>query len=252
MTDRVDREDLALALELATTDDRDGRAAGALSPAQAEQIAREVGIPIEEFRRALAEVRANRLGRGRLLGPSPLQSAEATVVGPVTGDRAARAIAEGQAGLPQVAEGATEVAPGIWRSAARGSLVQVTSGGASSRVSAAANRLVFKATTIVGSTGAGGFVGAQLGGLLTSGLMGEVSSTVAVGIAVGGVGGLLSGFAAGVSFWKASARTFQARLHQAVDRMRDTLAEDTADEYEGAERPPSDPGPAPGGTSHED
>jgi len=41
---------------------------------------------------------------------------------------------------------------------------------------------------------------------------------------LGGAGGLACGFVAGVSLWKASARSFQVRLYQAVDRMRDALS----------------------------
>lgn len=230
MADTVGREELALALKLATSDVSGERDAEGLSPGQAEEIAREVGIPLDQFRRALADARASSLGRTRWLGPSPLQSAEASVRGSATPDRAARAIAEGQAGLPQLTTTPIESAPGIWRSATRGSLLQVTSSASSTRVSAAANRTLFKATSILGSTAVGGFIGGQLGGLLTTAQFGEVNSSVAVAIAVGGVGGLLSGFAAGVKIWKVSARTFQARLYQAVDRMRDTLAEEP-DQY---------------------
>ncbi|TVP78486.1 MAG: hypothetical protein EA352_01980 [Gemmatimonadales bacterium] len=97
-------------------------------------------------------------------------------------------------------------------------------------MSAAANRGVFKAATILGSTGAGGFIGSQIGGLL--GVMSAVGSpsTITAGIALGAVGGLASGFVAGVSLWKASARSSQARLYQAVDRMRDALLPGTEKE----------------------
>ena len=229
MADKVGGDELMLALKLAASLERDDASSGALSSEEAEQIAREVGVPLEDFRRALAETRSSRLGQGQWLGPSALLSAEAFVHGPVAARDAARAISEGQAGLPQLVQGAGEVASGIWRSSSRNSLLQVASDPLRSRVSAAANRGLFKTATILGATGAGGFIGGQLGALLTSGFMGEVSSMVAVGIAVGSVGGLASGFLAGVSIWKASARSFQARLYQAVDRMRDVLSSDTAE-----------------------
>jgi hypothetical protein len=224
VADNVGREELKLALKLATSFERADLSSEVLSSHEAEQIALEVGLPLDEFRGALAEARSSRLGRGKWLGPSPLLSAEASVSRPATAREAARAIAEGQAGLPQIAQGAEEVAPGIWRSSSRSSLLQVASDPLRTRVSAAANRGVFKAATILGTTGAGGFIGSQLGGLLS--LMSAVGSpsAMAAGIGLGAVGGLVSGFVAGVSLWKASARSSQARLYQAVDRMRDALS----------------------------
>lgn len=230
MVDEVRRDELALALELATSVEREGASPGAVSRDEAEQIARDVGISLEDFRTALAEARSSRLGRGRWLGPAALLSAEASVPGPSDSRDAARAIAEGQAGLPQITEGASEIASGVWRSSSRGSLLQVSCDPRRTRVSAAASRGLLKATTILGTTGAGGFIGGQLGALVISGLMGEVSSTVAVGIAVGGVGGLVSGFFSGVALWKASARAYQNRLYEAVDRMRDALSPDRREE----------------------
>lgn len=230
MADKIDRDELTLALKLATSLERDDASSGALSSGEAQRIAREVGIPPEEFRRALVEARSSRLGHGHWLGPAALLSAEASLPGESDARGAARAIAEGQAGLPQIAQGTSDVAPGIWRSSSRGTLLQVASNPLQTRVSAAANRGIFKATTILGSMVGAGFIGGQLGALLASGIMGEVSSTVAVGIAVGGVGGVIAGFFLGVSLWKASARSLQGRLYQAVDRMRDALSSDTQSE----------------------
>jgi len=227
LADRVDREELALAIRLATSVED---SSDSLAPEQAELIAREVGIPVDQFRRALAEARSSVLGRGQWLGPSALQSVSASTPGATSRDAALRALAAGQAGLPQIPAGAHQAAPGVWRAASRSSLIQLSAGDSSSRISAAANRVVFKGATILGSTGFGGFIGGQLGGLVSTGLLGEVSSTVALSIAVGGVGGLVAGLMGGVAVWRSSAKAFQVRLHEAVDRMRESLEDERASE----------------------
>jgi len=223
MTDNLGREELMLALKVAAAIDRDAPASDQVSRRQAEEIAKEVGITPAQFREALAQARSLQLDSGKLLGPSSSMSVEASVMREVTSRDAARAIAEGQAGLPQMSPKPVEVAPGVWRSSSSRTLLQISSDPSGTNLSAAANRGLLKASTIMGATGVGGFVGAQLGTLVTVVLTGDVSSTVALGLALGALGGIASGFASGVVLWRSSARLMQTRLHRAVDRMRGTL-----------------------------
>jgi hypothetical protein len=105
-------------------------------------------------------------------------------------------------------------------------MLQISTDSLGTRVTAAADRGVLKAITIVSTTGFGGFLGAELGVLVSSVFMGEVNSAVAVAMAMGGVGGLASGFFSGVALWRASARAMQNRLYQAVEKMRGALRSD--------------------------
>ena len=221
MSDLIDRSELALVLDKAVAVEGDGDER--LSLHEAERIAGEVGIPAEEFRRALAAVRSARLGKGRLLGPPASLSTHSRSSARARGEEIVRAMAQGQAVLPQFQAEIEEVVDGVWRSSTRGTLVQVSSGRNGTEVVVSASRPFTKASLLVGSTAVGGFIGGQLGALISMGLGGDPSSAVGLAIAAGGVGGLVAGFSAGAAMWRSTARALQDRMIQAAARIRGEL-----------------------------
>jgi hypothetical protein len=223
-SDPVTRGELALILDRASAMER--TADGELSREEAERIAVEVGVSPDDFHRALAEVRASRLGRDSLLGPPATLSTVSRIPAlptPNTGDDIVRAMLQGQTVLPQYQARIEEVAPGVWRSSTRGSLLQVTTGGTGTEVAVTASRPWTKVSMILGGSGVGGLLGGQLGALLAIGLT-PSPGAVGVAIAAGGVAGLVAGLWAGASTWRATARSLQNRMMQAADRVRSELS----------------------------
>ena len=224
-SDPVTRGELALILDRASAMEQ--TADEELSREEAERIAAEVGVSPEDFHRALAEVRASRLGRDSLLGPpatlSTVSRIPALAPTPNTGDDIVRAMLQGQTVLPQYQARIEEVAPGVWRSSTRGSLLQVTTGGTGIEVAVTASRPGTKVSMILGGSGVGGLLGGQLGALLAIGLS-PGPEAVGVAIAARGVAGLVAGLWAGASTWRNTARSLQDRMMQAADRVRSGLS----------------------------
>lgn len=220
-SDPVTRGELALILDRASALER--ATDEELSREEAERIAAEVGVSADDFHQALAEVRASRPGRGRLLGPPATLSTVLRIQTRPRGDDIVRAMVHGQAILPQYQARVEEVAPGVWRSATRDTLLQVSTGEAGTEVVVTISRPRSKAWMILFGAGAGAFIGSQLGALLLVGLVGTLGAFGAI-IAAGGVAGLAAGLWVGASTWRNTARALQDRMMQAADRVRSELS----------------------------
>jgi hypothetical protein len=119
---------------------------------------------------------------------------------------ARKAIAIGQAAMPRFRGEIVAVGDSVWRSSSRWTLIQVAADRSQTEITVSAERPLTKMVLVLGGTLAGGFLGGQLGALVVSGLAGEVSPMVALGIGVGGLAGLAGGLSAGVALWRSMAR----------------------------------------------
>jgi hypothetical protein len=215
--DDISRADLALVLKTAAEIQVESEDV-ALSLAEAERIAAEVGIQPADFRAALASHTPARPGKGRVFGPQGVLSAEGFIGRRVSPDHAAHMLAQAQ--LKLSTGGRIEApADGLWRLSDKGSVLQVATLGNTTTISAASDRRRMKAGLIGGGAIVGVFGGVTAASAAAIAIWGSVEA-MALAQIIGTSGGAVVGLAAGVASWRAAAKRTQERVFAALERMR--------------------------------
>ena len=195
----------------------EGRPAESFTIAEVEQIAAEVGIPVNYVRRAaqfLQPIRENIVVGP--LGHSALHSVEAHVHTQASPEAARVLLASAAAQLGMASVVYDEPMPGTWRiGSGRRAVVQVSPEATGTRIAILSDRRLLKAALLAAGAGVGAYVGAQVGfGVAIRAA--EPLRAASYLLPLGGIAGGILGIISGRVTWQLQARAWYRRMKEVL------------------------------------